>query len=470
MLSFDPATALFISGFMYVFMAGFTWLVLYRQHNATDTLWCGGGVLIGGTLLIAIAGPATSLMLVLAAAMAFGGTILRIQTLRLNLKLQRTHSARQLVLLWLAMTLLYAWIECGLQNHILRAQFLSLALVIMFGFTAVLAWRIGVLDSSQNAKWIAAVYVLMMLSMAFRFYQLLGKTGETFIFSEGHVSILLGFTVLISAVVSHFGYIGLALDRALKREVAAAAQRARDEEIHRLGSQIAQLDRQRSLGEMSASLGHELNQPLTAILTNAEVMKRGVVSGRISSAQQLDLLEKVINNTQRASRIIDRIRGFIRPSSADKVPVDMYRVAVEVTELLADDARRHGVTMRVAMPPRNPLVSGDAIQISQIIVNLCRNAIDVLISVAQREIDLTWNFIDDRVVLRIRDTGPGFPEEALSKIGAPFFTTKMNGLGMGITISRSIAMRHGGTLKFANCANGGAFAELSLPALRESSQ
>ncbi len=108
-------------------------------------------------------------------------------------------------------------------------------------------------------------------------------------------------------MIGHFGYVGLVMDRSRRRELKAAAALARDEERRRLGEQIAQLDRQRSLGELSASLGHELNEPLTAILTNAQAAKRGLEYGRFDALQLTEFFDKIVNNTQRASQTIERI-------------------------------------------------------------------------------------------------------------------------------------------------------------------
>jgi len=277
---------------------------------------------------------------------------------------------------------------------------------------------------------------------------------------------LLTLTLLLSAIVGHFGYVGLALDRAMRRELASADERARDEESRRLGSQIAQLDRQRSLGELSASLGHELNQPLTAILTNAQVAKRGLQAGRFDAGQLSDFLDKIIHNTQRASQIIERIRGFIRPSITHREPVNLNLVVAEVAELVADEIYRRQVTLILPTSPAPVLVMGDLIQLSQIILNVVRNSIEALTPMPRREIQITCHFVHGRAILRICDTGPGLTPEVLEQAGKPFFTTKLNGLGMGVSISKSIAAQHGGTLTLANVMNGsGAIAELNLPTL-----
>lgn len=265
--------------------------------------------------------------------------------------------------------------------------------------------------------------------------------------------------------IGHFGYVGLALDRSMRREVKTAAALARDEESRRLGEQIAQLDRQRSLGEMSASLGHELNQPLTAILTNAQVARRGLLAGRFDTAQLTEFIDKIIQNTQRASQIIDRIRGFIRPVATRREPVNLVSVTREVIDLVADAAKSRKINLSLAPDGQPVWVTGDSIQLSQIVLNVVRNACEAVSQMTNREIRIAIFNRDGRAILQIRDTGPGLAPEVLSQAGNPFFTTKSSGLGMGLSISRSIAEQHGGTLTIANADSGGAQVDLDLAVL-----
>ena len=271
-------------------------------------------------------------------------------------------------------------------------------------------------------------------------------------------------------MISHFSYVGLALERAMRRELNTVAELARDEEKHRLSLQIAQLDRQRSLGQLSAALSHELNQPLTAILTNAQLVKRGLESERFTPHQIADCFEKIIYNTQRANQLIERIRNFIRPTPARSETVDVKRVIGEVAELVADDVNRLNISFTISSSANKILVIADSILLSQIVFNLFRNAIQALSQVAYREIRVFCYTENGRAIVRIQDSGPGISAEALAKIGTPFFTTKANGLGMGISIAKTIAEQLGGTLSFVNVAaqdGNGAVFKLTLPALNE---
>lgn len=243
------------------------------------------------------------------------------------------------------------------------------------------------------------------------------------------------------------------------------AQLAQNEASHQLANQLAHLDRQLSLSNLSASLGHELNQPLTAILTNTQVARRGLQAGLFDNVRVAEFLDRIEHNTKRASAIIERIRNFIGPSVLQHEIVNLNRVVQEVAELVIEKTRSSQVLL--TLPPAEPavLVRGDAIQISQIVLNVLRNAIEALEHVVHREIQVSIHSQGKRVTLQIHDTGPGLTPEVLAQVGAPFFSTKKTGMGMGFSISRTLAEQHAGTLTIANADGGGAVVELVLPAL-----
>ncbi len=465
MSQFDIRTAFFIVGVLYLLLPTITWLTLLRQRGLAIDLWCSGGLLVGlATILISRHGLAPGwLTLQLSSLLLLVSHFFRLQSLRLDLGMP--WPARHMVLAIAGLFLVFWWLDVGLQQPLWRAQYNSALGAGLLFYLAKLAWRIGHEEQSPNARWIAIIYALVSLAFVIRAITLTDSHSTTVV-TQGLGSQLIAMTTLLASVIGHFGYVGLALDRAMRREVKAAEEQARDEERRQLGQQIAQLDRQRSLGELSASLGHELNQPLTAILTNTQVVKRGLQAGRFDNAQVLEFLDKIAHNTQRASQIIGRIRNFIRPSEARSEVVNLGNVVREVLELVADEARNHRVSLKVSSVAQPEMVRGDPIALSQIVLNAVRNAIEALAAAPVREITVLCSSADGHVMLRICDTGPGFTPEALAQAGAPFFTTKATGLGLGLTISRSIAQHHGGCLTLSNAADGmGAVVELTLPVL-----
>jgi len=238
-----------------------------------------------------------------------------------------------------------------------------------------------------------------------------------------------------------------------------------EEESRRLAEQITHMDRQRSMGEMAASLSHELNQPLTAILTNAQVAQRGMKANRLDVERVGEFLDKIIFNTRRAGEIIDKIRGFIRPADVTHLPVNLLKLVGDVINLVAPEAAENKVAI-IVVPAVDPVwVKGDALQLSQVLINVYRNAIEALQRSVRREIHVRLLPIGDRVTLRISDSGPGLTPDMLQKVGTPFLTTKAGGLGLGLTIARSIIAQHQGALSVGNADGGGARIDIDLPLL-----
>lgn len=467
-LPYDTSTAFFVAGVFYETLPVMAWLVLAGQRSRPAMLWCGGGALAGlALMLLSLAGKAPPWQTqTLAQMLLFISHLARIQSLRLDLG--SPWSER--LLLWAALGFLFVY---ELLRSVLvwpnwRMTFVTVVSVSLLIHLAWLAWRTSREQRSRNAMVIAVGYMMLSVASATFLIDLITSREFGPITAPRISLMILLATVMLSSVLGHLGYVGLVLDRSLRQRMQDAAAHAREEEGRRLGEQIAVLDRQSSLGEMSASLGHELNQPLTAILTNAQVVERALRTGKLDAGQREELVAKIIHNTQRASQIIERIRDFVRPEASRVETVDLQRVVQEVMVLVADDARSRDVQFSLPEPPTPACVRGDPIQLSQILLNVFRNAIEALSGRALRRVVVRIALREGRAVLTVRDSGPGLAPEVLAKVGAPYLTTKASGLGMGLVISRSIARQHQGSLILSNVEQadgGGTVVELSLPAV-----
>ena len=470
MPAIDVPTAVLHSALLYFIMPAVTWLVLVEQRTSQVRLWCLGGILIGlGVLLYGLHGKVPDWLVPSAAfAITIVGTLLRIQSLRMDLGMQ--WQQRTPLLIMLSVMIVFELLNRYFEAYVLRAQFGALAHAVLIFHLADLARRIGHTELSSSARWIAWTYALVGIAQIGRLVAIpFVSLNNPIPIQEGISTLVLTSTLILSAVVSHLAFIGLQLDRSRQRELKMVEQRGREEEKRKLADQIAHLDRQRGLGELSASLGHELNQPLATILTTVQTAKRGVETGYFQAPQLIELLEKVAQNTRRASQIIDRIRGYIRPSVAKAELVDLNAVVSEALDLIADESRRHKVQIVRETVGSQILVRGDPVQFTQILLNMLRNAVEALSMSPLRELHIACEQDGDWATLRLRDTGPGLSPDAIEKIGSPFFSTKSGGLGMGIVISRSIAEHHGGSLTIQNNLSnggGGVVAELKLPKAR----
>ncbi|HEU5195973.1 MAG TPA: GAF domain-containing sensor histidine kinase [Methylomirabilota bacterium] len=256
------------------------------------------------------------------------------------------------------------------------------------------------------------------------------------------------------AAVTHF-------DVTARRRAEAAAQRHL--------SEIAHLDRVAGMGQLASSIAHELNQPLTAILTNAQAAQRLLGAATPDLTELREMLKDIIHDDQRAAEVIRRMRQLLRKDALTALPVDLNELATNTIALVANDALLHYVTIDFAPARGLPAVHGDLVQIQQVILNLLSNA---LIAAANgpgphRKVQVwTTAGTDASVELGVHDSGKGIPSSDFARLFEPFFTTKSEGLGMGLAISRSIIESHGGTIFAENDPAGGAAFRLRLPAHR----
>ncbi len=240
-------------------------------------------------------------------------------------------------------------------------------------------------------------------------------------------------------------------DVTARRHAEAAAQRHL--------AHIAHLDRVAGMGQLASSLAHELNQPLTGILANAQAAKRLL---RLSTPDLEELracVGDIISDDRRASEVIRRMWQLLKRADVISIPLALNELAANTIRLVANSAVLHAVTIQFMPTPALPVAYGDSAQIQQVILNLLTNAITAAANddgAPGRVIVWTAVVTPQYVELGVRDSGRGIAEEDLSRIFEPFFTTKRDGLGMGLTVSRTIVDAHGGRLLAENDPSGGA--------------
>ena len=223
------------------------------------------------------------------------------------------------------------------------------------------------------------------------------------------------------------------------------------------------------MGEVVASIAHEVNQPLFAIVSNARAAGAMLSKGKPDLAEIGAALEDIVQDANRASAIIARIRSFLQRRPTQHLPVDLNGVAETVRRFLAQELARRRVELELELASGVPSVIGDAVQLQQVVVNLLMNGIDAMESVDPRQRLLRVRTLverDARVVLEVTDSGPGLDPEVRARLFEPFFTTKPSGLGMGLAICRSIVEAHGGRIQPLELPGRGMTLQISLPARR----
>jgi C4-dicarboxylate-specific signal transduction histidine kinase len=224
------------------------------------------------------------------------------------------------------------------------------------------------------------------------------------------------------------------------------------------------------MGELAASLAHEVNNPLGAMVTNASAGQRLLSRGQLGTEELRELLADIVADGRRAREVVQGIRNMVRKSEASHSLVDIKDVIRDLLRIVRADATARKVSL-VAEVDANPgNVMANSVQLLQVLLNLTMNAFEalsVMRTEARRVIIRADCVQDGTICVSVRDGGPGFPEGLTDQLFEPFFSTKAEGTGMGLAIARSIVEAHGGTLKAENCEGGGALFTICLPEARE---
>lgn len=246
-----------------------------------------------------------------------------------------------------------------------------------------------------------------------------------------------------------------------------SAQREAEQHARSLEQRLAQVDRFNLMGEMAAGIAHEINQPLTAIATYAQTARR-YLEREPPNAEMLDsICEKIDSQAQRAGQVIENVRKFIRRQEHLTEPLDVNRVVADVRDLIDADAHAAGIPICVVYGDDLPRVHADAVQLQQVLLNLTRNAVDAMRGGPERRRGIvveTHRSAAGGVRVSVTDHGSGVAKALGENIFDPFVTTKGDGLGVGLAISRTIAQAFGGKLEYGDNPEGGAVFSVELPA------
>jgi C4-dicarboxylate-specific signal transduction histidine kinase len=262
-----------------------------------------------------------------------------------------------------------------------------------------------------------------------------------------------------------FGYRGTATDvTALIR--AEQAEQA----LRKAQAELAHVTRVTMLGELTASIAHEVNQPLAAVVANAEASLRWLNREQPDLAAARRSVEWVINDGCRASDVIRRVRALAKKSDMETARLDLNHVVNEAITLVERELIKHRVSLRTELAPALPEILGDRVQLQQVIINLLINGIEAMAPVTDRRRELlirSGKNDTDQLILSITDSGIGISADNANRLFNAFFTTKSSGLGMGLSICRSIVEAHGGRMSASNNEGPGATFQLVLPLHKE---
>jgi len=240
-----------------------------------------------------------------------------------------------------------------------------------------------------------------------------------------------------------------------------------EEALANARTELAHVSRLMTMGEMTASIAHEVFQPLTAIVTNADAGLRWLQRPKPNLGEVRTTLERIIEDGKRGSEVIKRIRSLVRKTNTHKEPLNINEVVQEVAALACREAQKRGIFLRTELGAALPPVEGDRVQLQQVILNLVMNGLEASEGVTDRPRELvirTQLRAPDAVLVAVQDAGVGLDPERLPRLFEAFFTTKRGGMGMGLSISRSIIEAHRGRLWATRNAGPGATFQFVLPA------
>jgi two-component system sensor kinase FixL len=252
--------------------------------------------------------------------------------------------------------------------------------------------------------------------------------------------------------------LGISIDITARKQAELDGQRDRAELSH--------LSRVALMGEMSASIAHELNQPLAGILSNAAAGQRFIDHGDVNLREIRELLGDIVADGRRASDVVRGIRGMVKKEQMARRSVDLNEVVIDALRMASPDALLHSCQLETSLDPNLPAIHSDPVQLQQVLLNLAINAFDAMrdTPASKRKVVITTQSNGDGTVrTSVRDYGVGISEEMQDRLFDPFFSTKTEGLGMGLAIVRSIVESHGGTITAENADGGGTRFEFVLP-------
>ncbi len=253
--------------------------------------------------------------------------------------------------------------------------------------------------------------------------------------------------------------IGITTWLALKMEAAKAA-------VQDAQARLLRVARASTVGELTTSIAHEVNQPLAAIASSAEASQRWLAQDPPNVEKARQTLARILADAHRASDVIARVRGLTRGAVPERQGFDLNQALLEMLALSHSELEQHAVTLSTQLDDALPPVFGDRVQVQQVIGNLILNAVDAMAEVPagnRRLVLRSWRASPTRVAMSVRDHGSGLPLDATERVFDAFWTTKSGGLGLGLSLSRSILEAHDGQIRAEPVADGGACFVFELP-------
>ncbi|MEI7495928.1 MAG: ATP-binding protein [Betaproteobacteria bacterium] len=466
---FNFSTAYVILALMFLVMPTATWLTLLSLKSRTVALWCFSGLLFGiGLLLLGLRAnlPEWATYPLANFFICFSGFMM---VRALSLELKKDFAWHWIFFLSLIGLFVFETLRSSPHMQTYRFAWGLWMPTVTFVGVAWYAFKLSQIEKSPSALWIAGVFSLAILGMLYRIVRLLwvqSPWADALLPNmDGTITIVTG---LMAAIFGNMGYIGLYLERAHRLDKEVAIDQERRMASQRLGTEIANLDRQRSMSEMSAALAHELSQPLTAANVDLHVIEVELHQLKPLSAKLEEAVLDLQKHMVRSIQIVTRIHDFIKSREPLMEPVRWHDIYQDVIHLLPQTERPAGSRIEWISKAHqsSTWVMGDSIQLSQVLLNLLRNALQAQHVDRLLRLKVLEYVEGMSVSLSISDNGTGMDEATIESALTAFFSTKNDGLGVGLAISKSIMEQHGGSLSIESVLGQGTQITLTLPQLK----
>ena len=459
-------TTLILAAFLFLALPVMVWLALRPTPDRAVAWWCVGGLAAG--LGIVLMGLRPWLPEVVSYQVAntcvLGSMVFWAQSLRTTQG--HAWSGTQVVLCLLLGAGFYSALLVWF-SPAQRGLWMRMALGLLSLYTAGWAWRLSQQIRSGNAATIAVTYLVLGLMLMMQGVLSGQSIATPSPFSSTWDASLLALTALVTAMIGHFSYVGMMLDLTANEQIEARLAQQGERQTRLLDLEIRRMERHRRMAILSGSLAHELNQPLTVALMNAQLAERHWTAGAAAKPAFTELLRQVEAGIDRAVQILQRIRLDGEPAWPGLRQVDLHQVLEQSLAQVETDMQRAGVALKLERSPVPLRCLGDEVALSQVLVNLLRNAVQAMAEQPQRKLTVLCRADQGQAQVLVSDTGTGLSGELREHWGQPLRSTRPDGLGMGLAISRDIVARHHGTLSLLDRPEGGVQALLGLPLLAE---
>jgi signal transduction histidine kinase len=472
----DTQTLLLTVGLLYLLLPSSTWLVLLKQRTPQVDLWCLGGLIGGGgVVLFSLRGTLPDLMAYpLANILIMVSFVLRIRSLHLDLEGNARGEARWLVspagltALMLIYVAGYLPLYAG-EHHQWLALWTRCLTVLFCGWLVWLAARLAITLRSRNAAAIAAVYGLFALAMlVVTVLTLLGASSMVQPAARPEFGVL-GALLALTSIIGHFSYMGLALEHTARTRIRLISENARAEVLRAQAEVLALSDRRRTLGLLSNSLSHDIRQPLTTVSIIAQLLRRSLASqqtaGRGPNSEALTgLLDNMVTNVRRATTLIDQIRSFVRPTATAVQEFDVHDYVHTVLALLKQTLMSRHIEVITELPSAPVLLLSNPLHVAQALLHAVHGAAESQIDPGKTPaltIRLRLIASPQQVLITIEDDGLYDSTTLPGKLDAALASS--NSRQFGLLIASRLIEALGGTLDVSQGADTGTMTRIALP-------